>query len=259
LVDGEGELLGSVECYRSPPATQAEAALLRDSRTWTAEQGCYVNLRGHYAQNSGFAPHCANIFATQDTDSTLPNAVGVGLHSRYLAVGAQATMSATGVNSDSDGFRKFESDTVGVYFTGLSRETVLTLSTKFLVEVAPTQANPAMLTVATPAAGPDPMALQCYTHCLTRLPPGVPVDMNERGDWFRMVKNVLSEVIPVAGTAIGAATGIPVLGIAGSLAGKAIKNLPDIKQKSTGKTQTTGVHEQSLRKAPKTVVVKRKP
>jgi hypothetical protein len=73
-----------------------------------------------------------------------------------------------------------------------------------------------------------------------------------------MVKNVLSEVVPVAGTAIGAATGLPILGIAGSMAGKAIKSLPDIKQKSSGKTPTTGVHEQSLRKAPKAVIVKRK-
>jgi hypothetical protein len=130
--------------------------------------------------------------------------------------------------------------TVGAYFTGLSEETVLTLDVRFFVELRPTPSNPTLVSLSSPTANFDREALDLYYETRQHLPVGVPVSMNEAGDWGRMaagrisqaarvVSPMLSMISPAAGAVV--ATG-------GALAGQVQKAIPA--SKSKGKQVKSG-------------------
>jgi hypothetical protein len=98
----------------------------------------------------------------------------------------------------SNGWLEAPIETTGAFFSGLSQETVLTLDIRWFTEVAPTSANTAMLSMCSPSAHYDPRALECYTNCLLTLPPGVPVGMNEKGDFWRMAVKAAKKATEIA-------------------------------------------------------------
>lgn len=80
--------------------------------------------------------------------------------------------------------------TSGAYYNGLSPETVLTLEVHIFIESLPVN-DPSELALATPSAEYDPHALQMYERAVRKLKGGVPVSYNAKGDWWKMVGNVL--------------------------------------------------------------------
>jgi hypothetical protein len=115
-------------------------------------------------------------------------------------------------------------NTVGAYFTGLGPETVLTLDIRFIVEIAPTPNNQTLISLASPSAAFDPIALEMYTKAVAELPPGVMVKFNGSGKWWEIVKNVLSKASPLVAN----------MGPYGAIASKVIDSVPKIEQTVLG-------------------------
>lgn len=177
--------------YRLPPANRTEAAAHPASRTWEAAHGVYVPMRlGPETQYQSPARGNFALGRRADLDSDLP-IPNSGYQQLRVPGGEFYTESWQGR------FQAAGISTTGAYFSGLSPETVLTLTVKFIVETAPTPANPQFLHLATPTPLYCPKALEMYRLALRHLPPGVKVGMNEKGDWYRMVSSVLNSVAPI--------------------------------------------------------------
>jgi hypothetical protein len=181
---------GIVMKARYPPVSSQEAALYTDAHTWSAKDGAYVPLRLDLdCPYTKFRPRSQNIAVFQHKEDGEPLSLTAKVVAKADTFGTptgNSTYGYTGVATNSNGWLPAPVETTGAFFSGLSPETVLTLDIRFICELAPTAANPAMLTMCSPSAEYDPLALNCYTHCLLSLPPGVPVTMNEKGDFWRM-------------------------------------------------------------------------
>jgi hypothetical protein len=230
---------------RQPPAKVTDAALYPETRNWTAAQGCYVPFRLNLAQGSEFHPMKVAtpvVLRQDDTEGT----VVYGMMAKSDTVGANASgMALPGISTTgSAGFHESGLNTTGAYFSGLSRETVLTLDYLFIVEMAPTAANKAMLAMTSPTALYDPVALREYCNIVSRLPPGVPVAMNTKGSWFRGIMKTAAQVAHVAAP-IAAIAGQPAIASA-VYAGGSVANVLSKKPKK-GKAPTVGASRTGAR------------
>ena len=215
--------VATVRTARMPPATRTAAASLNDARTWQAAEGCYVPFRLN-TESDGLrmSPRENGAFAFTSNDSGDGDAVSNFMitntneegfndnvpNVNFLRVvhGASTNVNGSELALDTlpgcSGYRVAPIHTSGAYFSGLSEATVLTLSLRFVLEVAPTTANPALLYMTSPSPLYDAKALTCYANCVNRLPPGVPVDQNAKGDFWRLVKtvgkNVAKTMLPFA-------------------------------------------------------------
>jgi len=212
--------LGMVKKARYPPVFSTDAALYTDARTWSAADGAYVPIRLDLdCPSIKFRPRSQNLPIFQDKESGVPDATtgkmvanGVRINAGGITDGGALTgtidFSVAGGGGagefDSNGWLEAPCETTGAFFSGLSQETVLTLDIRWLCEIAPTSANPAMLSMCSPSAHYDPRALECYTNCLLKLPPGVPVGMNEKGDFWRMVIKTAKDVNRIAAPLLSA-------------------------------------------------------
>jgi hypothetical protein len=138
-------------------------------------------------------------------------------------------------------------DSTCIYFTGLSHETTLRITVKTIAEYAPIYTD-ALLQTATPSPPYDPRALQLYAEVIRSLPPGVPVDFNGIGRWFRMVLQAISAAAPIIGAGLNAIVpGAGVIGVsAGQIAGT-VANI--IKQREDAKDNNKKKKRPSVRKA----------
>lgn len=200
--------LGTKTVVRQPPNIVGDARVLRNAQTWEAAEGVYCPFRLDINDPSiNFRPVSSSMFEMRTSDiSTYYNADRAsGCNVRY---GTQPMDDPTQVSMAFAIYpvRRAPIETTGSYFTGLSKETVLTLTTRIFLENAPTAANKQLLTTASPPAKYDPMVLQCYVHCLNDLKPAVPVKDNVRGDLWRSVLKTLLKIQPnVLGAAEAAA------------------------------------------------------
>jgi hypothetical protein len=203
---------GGLRRFREPPQTVDKMAVHPSVRNWAAADGCYVPFRLNMADGTEFKPHTSDIpiFAFGDDDTNESNFIGLGGIPNVLAVNDPV---------DEDYINTYNYwhpaalSTTGAYFSGLSLETVLTLDILFIVEAAPTSANPALLSMVSPTAPYDPIAIRFYCNTLAMLPPGVPVSENAKGDWWRTVVKTGAKVAKLSAPIV-AITGHPVAGAA---------------------------------------------
>lgn len=168
-----------------PPST-IHAKQLRNSHTFCASEGCLVPFRLEVGDpDMDFRPASSSLFQFPYADGDLPTG---GISSRSELNHAAMVPVQMG--------RTAAIETSGAFFSGLHETTVLTLTMKFFVEVAPTFANEDILTLSSPSAPFDPMVLECYDHCIRSLKAGVPVRMNDAGEWWRMVLKTLRTAVP---------------------------------------------------------------
>lgn len=138
-------------------------------------------------------------------------------------------------------------ETTGAYFSGLSPETVLTLDYRFITELAPTTANPSMLAMCSPSPPYDPRALDCYSHCINKVPPGVPVGMNAKGDYWRMVLKAAATVAPYA--APYATLAGPTAGLVANLSNQVLQTVnKKVNSKEAAQKKKPAVQTQTSRK-----------
>jgi hypothetical protein len=228
----------SSKACRQPPHNRENAASLPSSRTWEASKGCYVPIR--LTPETGYAPATGHQFNTRLEDAA-DNRTNIG----YMQI--QST-GMTGVSNDDNklAFRGCNIETTGAYFSGLSPETVLTVTTKLIIESAPTPANPSLLFSATPTPNLDSKILALYFETIRHLPPGVEVSMNAKGDWFRMVMKAANVGIPLIMPLLGANPGISLATQSALAGGNAIVKLMDKKKK---KPQKASLNPPTMTKA----------
>jgi hypothetical protein len=204
---------GIVRKSRLPPGNVSTATANVTSRTWEARDGCYVpfqldvtDLKFQQATGQGL------VMPAIDTSLDFGYQTQTwGTELDLLAVGPTFTF-----RSDSP-IRYAGLETVGAYFSGLGPETVLTLDVRFIVEIAPTPANTTLISLATPSSQYDPQALVLYSKAVRELPPGVKVNMNAAGDWWKLISDAARKVAPV----------IKTLGPYGQAAGHAVSMAAD--------------------------------
>lgn len=199
------------------PPTLADANLYYGSRTWTAAEGCYVIGR----QNGVDNPFANN--------NSLPGAVG------YAGV-----FYATNPITDTQGWASsFPTpfDLSGAFFTGLSDQTTLNVTVRWILERQPLSNTPDLLVLATPSPGYDPLALEIYTRAMAQMPPGCRISENPLGEWFKKVLKGVSEWAPKIGSALSNV--VPGAGILGSALGAGARLLTPSDKKPLPNSKST--------------------
>ena len=196
----------------SPPTTPADALLLRGSKQWNAEDGCYLVCSQNSLNNYADEPDSVEIVvqdAVDDQNNTGLNAVMLN-GTRTRVIGSTTITMPTEV-------QRFPFNLSGAYFTGLSPQTTFTVVASWYIERFPTQRDGDLVVLAQPSAGWDQMALELYAGALRDMPAGVPVSENPLGEWFQdVVHNIAQTASPIA-NALSAIN--PGFGVAGQLAG----------------------------------------
>lgn len=219
---------------RRPPDNVSEATQMPGSVTWEAAEGCYVVNKVDLSRSNYIQPsnHPLVFFGQggEVSGSTTFQKELVSYYARPGAVyhddGCVAYQGAPGTTLQDDPcYRLTALHTSGAYFNGLSPETVLTIEVHIIVESLPIN-DRSELALARPAAQYDPAALQLYEKSIRMLKSGVPVHMNAKGDWWKMVGNVLLDAAPSIAGAIN-----PMLGTA-------VKGLITVGKKAKGSWET---------------------
>jgi len=173
---------------RSPPASLSEAVLLPNSRQWEASRGAYVV--GHMDVDE-----CK---MRQDVSANR-----IFTNGDYSSVAHTCIVTSATANYANSCFSKPTSfDTSGAYFTGLSTQTVLTLTMRIIVESAPTSTNSQLVVLATPSPAYDPKAIMLYKDIVVSMPSGVPLSENDGGEYWRKACSILSATISGFGSEI---------------------------------------------------------
>lgn len=162
-----------------PVLTVAQAANFPNSRTWGAEEGVY----GIATLND---INCPVVRAT-------PNG---GFASTIDAVGTGSAYGYGNLPADASLVHSYPFDITGAIFTGLSDQTSLTVTVRYLIERFPGPAETDLVVLGRPSPAFDPLALELYSRCLEHLPACVRVSENPFGEWFNKVLGAVAEYAP---------------------------------------------------------------
>lgn len=176
----------------NPPSNLAAALLLRGSKQWGAEEGCYVVSAFHDPKVEVYGSDAVGIYMTNFT--ALPGDVPTPVQLVTHPIPYTATQwSGSYYNIPAISISEF--DISGAYFSGLTPQTTLTLNWNVAIERFPTQAEADLEVLADPAPELDDVALKFYSHAVLSLPVGVPVKENGFGDWFKDVVSTASDFV----------------------------------------------------------------
>lgn len=202
--------------HSSPPRLLSEAIQYPNARQWEAKDGVYVTCMIGGVENEVY-PVQNRAFMTAENSARGINANG--------GLVTCPTWHELFTDNDVWLFPKWARNDYNMsfaYFTGLSHETTLTVTTKCYVEFFPMQ-DDALLPAATPSAPLDAKALALYSYAVNHLPPATKVGDNAKGTWFKWVSSILSEALPLVGLALDTVVpGAAVIGAAGGAAANAV-------------------------------------
>jgi len=204
-----------VQVIRQPPASLANALLLNGSRTWEASKGAYVVSRLNSVDNP-----------LSQVDNAMPIWIASGIIDSALGYSTACTMATPQSTTVGQYFHvaldKIQPfDISGAYFIGLSQQTTLTITVRWYIERNPTPDEPDLVVLATPSPRYDPKALEIYSEAMYSIPPGVPVNQNPAGEFFRTIVSNLKRNAPKIGRLISDVTGFAPAAMAGNLVGAA--------------------------------------
>lgn len=187
-----------VEYISLPPTTQAEAAIYTDSRTWAAEDGCYVVVPQVNIDNPfrTFSPSDVVIKKTLDYQSENDWITAGSSKPAWSSVLVGANRSITSAGTGSHGL-PFEN--VGTILTGLNPNATIQLSVKYFFERIPSTVEADILGMAQVPPAFDGVAMEIYSRCLAQMPVGVPVSENPLGEWFTGILDTVASVAPKIG------------------------------------------------------------
>lgn len=211
-----------------PPLNSASAMLIPGTRQWRAEDGTYIVV-AHVGQENppSYVDYVQPLMRlSQVSDTTFGVGNGTVLpplgtnYENSSPVGMPVPHVDTATHIHYPPFRMYPIHLCGCILTGLSPQSTLTVTWNVYLETFPNVADPDILVLATPSAEYDPIALQIYSHALTRLPVGVPSDWNGFGDWFADVVATVTDFITPGALALG----MPAIAGVSAGAGKIAKN-----------------------------------
>lgn len=187
-------LTSTITVNRFPPGSLSDAMLLYGSRSWAAKEGAYVVGRQSDVDNPARQPSTKpNVFVGQDINSGTTGAQGnYNVYSNAI--------SASSWSACQDVSAPF--DLSGIYCSGLSTQTTLTVNVRWIIERVPGPSESDLVVLATPSCPFDALALEIYTKCLRDMPPGVMFNENPLGEWFRAALSKVASFAPKIGAAI---------------------------------------------------------
>jgi len=195
------------------PATEQEFMLLPGTRTWHAKEGCYTVV-----------PFESTVNPIQPMEYVQPMIVDEFERSDLSAAPVRRDIATTyplgGTAALSGMYYPVKWAPVhsgGMWFSGLSDSTTITLQVNMVYEYFPTSKDVSLVTMATPSACYDPVALEMYSLIMSSLPVGVMAKENGLGGWF-------ADCVAKFGASIGAAL-TPIFGPAAAGAGMAASQL----------------------------------
>jgi len=173
------------------PTTQAEATQYPGSKTWQAGEGAYivVSSNDHLGYNLQLPGKVGGIY--QDHAPTS----GAKLWLPYFAL----TSGTAGGSSNTT----LPYDVCGAILTGLSNESIIQVTARYIIERMPTIDEPDLLVLSRPPAPYDPVALEIYARTMTNMPVACMVKENPLGEWFHDVLSTLGDVAPGIGEIVG--------------------------------------------------------
>lgn len=175
--------------YPCPPQNAAQTMLIPGTRQWAAEEGCYVvgTFVGQDNPPTTVNYNQVAVFAkSSGADSAIgatSNPVTLPVNSDPVLYALPVSYTAAGVVS-SQPIMQVPIHTAGARFLGLSPTSSFSITLNVYVETFPTVAESDILVLATPSAQYDPVALEIFSHALSKLPVGVMVCENNMGDFF---------------------------------------------------------------------------
>lgn len=185
LVDGGAQY----RVVKSMPATVSEALRMPHCEQWSAKEGAYVVCPFNDMNNP---------MRTQDNTPYVIENDGVVVSGKW-ALGERALGGAAVTHPTWGGQQYVPMDSVGVFATGLSPETVLQVRLIIEYEKAPTHFDDSVK-YATISPCYDVGAMQSYAAVVRTMPVGTPLKNNWGGAWFKMILSKIRKFVgPIAG------------------------------------------------------------
>jgi hypothetical protein len=174
-----------------PPPDVASALNLPGSRQWAASEGAYIPLTLAGDENPFVQAASREIIMTDDVGPGM-STLDAPPYIRSIANVGFGTAPFAPAGKSVNTLHQS-----GAYFTGLSKNTTLTVSLRVFIERAPTRSEPDLVPLARPSPAADPVAWMVYTESLRLMPPGVILAENFLGGWFKQaVSNVHGMIAP---------------------------------------------------------------
>lgn len=202
-----GGLITRVGAVRrtSPPALNVATVMtIPGTRSWAAEEGCYMVVPFSEDNPPLYPTTTAPLF------NTAPGTVAIEV--RNVNGGAAVVTGNATVTSTSN--RLLPIDTCGAIMTGTGTSFKSTINVVWYYEEFPDEQSD-VLTLATPSCEFDSTALQLYCSVMSSLPVAVPSSWNTAGDWWMEVVSAIREHAKSIGGIIGGKPG-EVVGMAAS-------------------------------------------
>jgi len=190
-----------VESVSLPPTTQLEAATYTDSRTWSAEDGCYVIVPQSDTENPFRSLLPSDVLITKALDTASVQANKLALNTTFAFSTVQATTGLTS-NHCGSGSHALPFECAGAILSGLNPNSTIQLTVRYYFERIPSTAEPDLLAMAQVPPAFDGVALEIFSRCLSAMPVGVPQNENPLGEWFSSVLDAVASVAPRVGGAI---------------------------------------------------------
>lgn len=207
--------------FLSGPAVLAsEASLFPNSRTWAAKDGAY----GIATLNDIDCPVMDSTPGTYFIKLTNPNAY------------SEPIDGWCPMPSDSSRCHVYPFDITGAIFTGLSPQTSITVTVRYLIERFPGPDNADLVVLGRPSPAYDPLVLELYSRCLEHLQSVVPVGENPLGEWFAKVLGSFAKYAPAVASVIPHPVVSTIIRGAGALAGAGSAVLANRRKKPTRAT-----------------------
>lgn len=201
-----------------PPTTVADATLYPNSRTWNAEEGCYLVATLNDSDNPFVTPMpgFGGLISPSDFDDMSSGAGWLA----YLPLWTDADLLQPGSLSGSC-TTVLPYDITGSIFSGLLPQTTLRVTARYYIERHPSIADPNLLVLARTPCPYDPVILEILSRTMQHLPVGVRVGENPLGEWFNDIMRTVGEWAPKIGKLVGVA--VPGLENVGNAVGLAAR------------------------------------
>lgn len=179
---------------RQPPSQVSEATLLPGSTKWPAAEGAYAPVFQYSVENelSGIG-HNLRLF--RKTDNLSATTISLTDRPFFRSPGPP----------EADPYppqsKPIPFNTKGIYFTGLSNQSTITLVVTMILEIAPAYGN--LVSLSRPSPILDWEALKIYSHVTSRIDVATKSKNNASGDWFRYALKLVKTLAPVVGGAFG--------------------------------------------------------
>lgn len=192
---------------RGPPTTAATAKLL-GGPTWEAEKGAYVVLDVDHMYNPPTEGEVMPLAFKSIPPNSAFDANGVFGYCSQDQGAIQGAYTGAAISNQARRTYLFPGSNCGAYFTGLNAESTLVLTVRVFVEVFPyPYASTAAL--AHPSPKTDYAALELASRMRKEMLAGVPVGMNAKGGFFKMVTGAAKAVSRTMPTVLNVMRAVP--------------------------------------------------